>query len=132
MLRLSSPTKMLTMRTALFATALLVFLCNASAQSRTSGPLLINDLCTCMGHVDVKADDHVFLMGVRQCMEDGVVDHPGEVLALLKRYPDRTDKAYLLGLLLGGALEGSCDTFHAVKARLQTMPGQGSVVRPGS
>lgn len=104
----------------------------ARAQVPASGPLLVDDLCGCMSAIDLRTDDRTVSYAVRHCLEDAVVHHPGEVLGLLQRHPEQGSKAYLLGLVLGGALESSCDRFHAVKARLQQMPAQGSLSKPGT
>lgn len=123
------------MRHVLYAFVLSVLVPLAAcgqAQGPATGPLLTDDLCGCMSAIDLKKDDRSVNFAVRHCLEDAVVHHPGEVLGLLDRYPERGSKAYLLGLILGGALEGSCAPFHAVKVRLQQMPGQGSLKKPGT
>lgn len=123
------------MRPAALLLACSLMLCLAArshGQAATGTPLLTDDLCACMAAIDLKGDDRAVSTGVRSCLENAVVRHPGEVLALLDRYPQRGDKAYILGLVLGGALEKGCAPFRAVKARLQQMPGQGALKRPGT
>lgn len=97
----------------------------AGQVARTSArPGLQEELCTCMSAIPPDSDDRYFESQVRTCLENGVLHHPGEVLDLLDRYPDRGNRAYLLGLVLGGTLEGRCAGFNVVKARLQQMPAR--------
>lgn len=83
---------------------------------------LMNDLCGCMSAVDLRSDDRSVEIGVRDCLENAVVEHPAEVHALLQRTPTAGSKAFQLGSALGGNLLRVCEPFRAVKARLQQMP----------
>lgn len=119
--------------TLVLACSLMLFAASRSHAQRTAGvPLLTEDLCGCIAAIDLRTDDRAVNTSVRNCLEEAVVRHPGEVLSLLDRYPQRGDKAYVLGLVLGGALENGCAPFGAVKARLRQMPGQGSLKKPGT
>lgn len=97
---------------------------DAQMQERSARPGLQEELCSCMSAIPANSDDARFEANVRTCLENGVLHHPGEVLDLLERHPQRGNKAYLLGLILGGALEGRCAGFQVVKARLQQMPAR--------
>lgn len=93
------------------------------AQQRTQDPpKMADELCGCLSNIDPKTNDQVFTNSVRTCLEDAVVHHPSETLALLKKHPSDKSKAFQLGLLLGGSLTSNCPGFGPVKARLQQMP----------
>ena len=74
-----------------------------------------------MGSIDLASDDRTFDIAVKHCLNEAVVKHPEEVLSLLHRYPDERQKAYLLGLLIGGTLDRSCSQYPAVKERLRSL-----------
>ena len=111
---------------AILAPVLLVvlFLANGTAAKAQSvdRPDLMNDLCGCMSAIDLKGNDRSVESGVRDCLENAVVEHPAEVHALLQRTPAGGSKAFQLGSALGGNLLRVCEPFRAVKARLQQMP----------
>jgi hypothetical protein len=95
----------------------------ALAQQRAQDPpRMADELCGCLSAIDANASDRTFTVAVRTCLEDAVVHHPSETLALLKKHPSDRSKAYQLGLLLGGSLTSNCPGFLPVKARLQQMP----------
>mgnify|MGYP007112220231 CR=1 FL=1 len=79
------------------------------------------ELCACIGSIGQERDDRAFQGAVRLCLENAVVRHPREVLHLLERFPGRKDKAFVLGLVFGHAMQNSCGAFGPVKARLQQM-----------
>ena len=101
----------------------LFLLCgNVCAQDTKKPGGLIDDLCSCMSGIPMSGDNSAVQQDVRRCLEDAVVAHPGETLALLHRRPAQTNRAFQLGLLLGGSLEKQCPGYRVVKARLQQMP----------
>lgn len=93
----------------------------ALAQRTGTTGQLADDLCGCMGNIDLKSDDRTFDLAVKHCLNEAVVKHPEEALSLLHRFPDEQQKAYLLGLLIGGTLERSCSQYPAVKERLRSL-----------
>ncbi|MEO8733110.1 MAG: hypothetical protein ABI373_02140 [Flavobacteriales bacterium] len=103
--------------------ALSFVVASSAAFAQRTGPSgqLADDLCGCMGNIDLKSDDRTFDLAVKHCLNEAVVKHPEEALALLYRYPDERQKAYLLGLLIGGTLERSCSQYPAVKERLRSL-----------
>ncbi len=101
----------------------LFFLNGTAAKAQKSvRPSLMNDLCGCMSAIDLRTDDRTVETGVRDCLENAVVEHPAEVHALLQRTAAGGSKAFQLGSALGGNLIRVCEPFRAVKARLQQMP----------
>lgn len=102
---------------------LLAFLAPVAALAQSDkNDRLMDDLCTCISRIDAGASDARVDGGVRHCLEDAVVTHPGEVLDLLHDRPASANKAFDLGLALGGSLERDCPHFHLIRARLQQMP----------
>ncbi len=94
----------------------------AAKAQMSDRPSLMNDLCGCMSSIDLRSDDRTVEVGVRDCLENAVVEHPAEVHALLQRTTVGGSKAFQLGSALGGNLLRVCEPFRAVKARLQQMP----------
>lgn len=90
------------------------------------------ELCSCVGSIPQHLPDERFERAVRHCLENAIIHHPGEVLRLIERYPERQDKAFLVGLVLGSAMESGCAAFGPVKARLQQMPLPAGPVRKGT
>ncbi|MBK6892767.1 MAG: hypothetical protein IPH00_06435 [Flavobacteriales bacterium] len=43
------------------------------------------------------------------------------MLEILHRFPDQDQRIYLLGLLLGGALDRSCPQYPLIKERLREL-----------
>jgi hypothetical protein len=85
-----------------------------------------------MGKIDLKSDDRTFGLAVKHCLNEAVVKHPEEALALLHRFPDERQKAYLLGLLIGGTLERSCSQYPAVKERLRSLNAPAPPEKPST
>ena len=85
-----------------------------------------------MGDIDLKSDDRTFDLAVKHCLNEAVMKHPEEALALLHRFPDERQKAYLLGLLIGGTLERTCSQFPAVKERLRSLNGPVPTQKPST
>ncbi len=104
----------------------------AFAQNPEQPPTLTEDLCACMSAIDVRASDAAVQYDVRFCLEEAVVRHPGETLALLHRRPAQADRAFQLGLMLGGSLDQHCPGYRTVKARLQQMPPSGLLKKQGT
>ena len=82
---------------------------------------LAKDLCSCMGEIDPSSDDRSFDLAVRRCLNAAVMQHSGEVLEILHRFPDQDQRVYLLGLLLGGTLDRSCPQYPLIKERLREL-----------
>ena len=102
----------------------LLSLFGTTARAQADGPTpssLMNDLCGCMGAIDLRAGDRTVEQGVRDCLEEAVLRYPSEVYAVLQHTPEGGSKAFRLGTALGGHLLRVCEPFHAVKARLQQM-----------
>lgn len=97
-----------------------VVLC-VSGQRAVPPSHLANDLCSCMGDIDPSSDDRSFDLAVRHCLNTAVMQHSGEVLEILHRFPDQDQRIYLLGLLLGGALDRSCPQYPLIKERLHEL-----------
>lgn len=114
--------------------ALSLALASATAFAQRTGPpgRLAEDLCGCMGNIDLKSDDRTFDLEVKHCLNEAVVDHPEEALSLLHRFPDERQKAYLLGLLIGGTLERSCSQYPAVKERLRSLDAPAPPEKPST
>jgi hypothetical protein len=111
----------------------LVCACSAAYGQRVDSPShLTDDLCGCMGSIDLSSDDRTFDLAVKHCLNKAVVEHPGEVLSLLHRYPDERQKAYLLGLLIGGTLDRTCSQYPAVKERLRSLSAPLPPSRPST
>ncbi len=99
------------------------------AQHAAPPSRLADDLCQCLGKLDPEAADAEFDPAVRACLNASVTDHPGEVIDLLRRYPTLDRKFYLLGLVLGSALDRSCPEYLQLKERLHQLrlPAQRSM-----
>lgn len=94
---------------------------SASGQQVLPPSHLAKDLCSCMGDIDPTSDDRSFDLAVRHCLNTAVMQHSGEVLEILHRFPDQDQRIYLLGLLLGGALDRSCPQYPLIKERLREL-----------
>lgn len=79
---------------------------------------LANALCSCMGDINPTSDDRTFDLAVRHCLNTALMRHSGEVVEILHRFPDPGQRVYLLGRLLGGALDRSCPQYPLIKERL--------------
>ncbi len=93
----------------------------AQAQHATPPARLADDLCQCLGKLDPEAADAYFDPAVRACLNAAVAEHPNEVFELLRRYPALDRKFYLLGLVLGSALDRSCPEYPQLKERLHQL-----------
>lgn len=93
----------------------------ASAQHVAPPSNLAEELCTCMGGINPDSNDRNFDLAVRQCLNAAVSQHSGEVIELLRRYPGQDRKFFMLGLVLGSALDRSCPQYPLVKDRLRLM-----------
>lgn len=98
-----------------------------NAQSSSAVRQLSDDLCGCIEQLDPKTTDASLNIGVRRCLEDAVVYHPGTVHALIQREQGPGTKAFHLGRSLGSLLERDCSSFQVIKARLQQLQGAGSL-----
>lgn len=94
---------------------------SVSGQQAIPTSHLANDLCACMGDIDPHSDNRSFDLAVRHCLNTAVMQHSGEVLEILHRFPDQNQRIYLLGLLLGGALDRSCPQYPLIKERLREL-----------
>jgi hypothetical protein len=99
----------------------------ARAQDASGLRVLSDDLCGCLEKVDARAPNTAFEAGVRNCLEDAVVHHPGTVNALLQRNNGSDTKAVALGRMLGTLLDRDCAGFQVIKARLQQIQSTGSL-----
>jgi hypothetical protein len=104
---------------------------SALAQDASGLRVLSDDLCGCLEKVDVRATDPALEYGVRNCLEDAVVYHPGTVNALIRRSHSSDPKAVILGRMLGTLLDRDCSGFRSIKVRLQQMQSTGTL-RKGS
>ena len=86
--------------------------------------LLADDLCGCMGQIDVNSNDRIFGEAVKHCMNEAVTKHPEEVISLMQGYRDQRQRAYLLGVLIGGITDRTCWEYPAVKERQRSLNGQ--------
>jgi hypothetical protein len=114
------------LRTTLLVGTVLVGL-SLSAQSSAAMDRLSDDLCGCIQTLDPRASDVQLDAGVRHCLEDAVVYHPGTVHALIERGHGEGTKAFNLGRALGSLLERDCEAFQVIKVRLQQLQGAGSL-----
>lgn len=105
----------------LLLSALLYLTASVSAQHVVPPSSLANDLCSCLGAIDPSTNDHNFDLAVRQCLNTTMAKHSSELIELLRRYPAQDRKLYLLGLVLGSALDRSCPQYPLVKDRLRLM-----------
>lgn len=101
--------------------ALLCLPSSVSAQHAVPPSSLASDLCSCMGAIDPASTDHNFDLAVRLCLNTAMAKHSGELIEQLHRYPGQDRKIYLLGLVLGSALDRSCPQYPLVKDRLRLM-----------
>lgn len=101
----------------LFAVAVL----SVSGQRARPAVDLAQELCSCMGDIDPLIAPRSFDLAVRQCVNTAVLQHSGEVLEILHRFPEQDQRIYLLGLLLGGALDRSCPRYPLIKKRLRDL-----------
>lgn len=93
---------------------------------------LANDLCSCMGDINPASDDRSFDLAVRHCLNTALMQHSGEVIEILHRFPDQDQRIYLLGLLLGGALDRSCPQYPLIKERLLELGSKDPRPRPST
>lgn len=100
---------------------------SVNAQSSSAVRELSDDLCGCIEQLDPRTTDASLNIGVRRCLEDAVVYHPGTVHALIRREQGPGTKAFHLGRSLGTLLERDCNSFQVIKARLQQLQGAGSL-----
>ena len=101
--------------------ALLIFNARASGQRATPPSTLADDLCSCVGTIDPASSDQLFDLSIRHCLNRSMTRHSGEVIEIMRRFPGKDGKFFLLGLLLGGALDRTCPQYPAVKERLRTL-----------
>ncbi len=94
---------------------------SASGQRAVPPSHLANDLCSCMGEINPSSDDRSFDLAVRHCLNTAVMQHSGDVLEILHRFPDQDQRIYFLGLLLGGALDRRCPQYPLIKERLREL-----------
>ena len=92
-----------------------------SAQYVDPPSRMADDLCACMGTIDPTSDVRTFDLAVRHCLNSTIVQHSGEVIELMRRFPAQDRKFYLLGYLIGGSLDRSCPQYPLVKDRLRLM-----------
>ncbi len=92
-----------------------------SAQHVVPPSTLADELCSCMGAINPAGSDHNFDLAVRHCLNTAVNQHSGEVIELLRLYPEQDRKFFLLGLVLGSALDRSCPQYPLIKDRLRLM-----------
>ncbi len=92
-----------------------------SAQHVVPPSTLAEELCSCMGEINADSNDRNFDLALRHCLNTAVIQHSGEVIELLRRYPEQDRKFFMLGLVLGGALDRSCPQYPLVKDRLRLM-----------
>lgn len=104
----------------------------ASGQRAVPPSHLANDLCSCMGEIKPSSDDRSFDLAVRHCLNNAVMQHSGEVLDILHRFPDQNQRVYLLGLLLGGALDRSCPQYPLIKERLRELGSKDTRTGPST
>ena len=108
------------MRHIIFLFALLLAMPRVlHAQHAEPPSTMANDLCSCLGTISPKPDDRQFDRDVRLCLNTVVASHSREVVELLRQYPAEDRKMYLLGLLLGHALDRTCPQYPLVKERLR-------------
>jgi hypothetical protein len=99
----------------------------ARAQDASALRVLSDELCGCLEKVDARAPDRLLESGVRNCLEDAVVYHPGTVNALIQRSHSSDTKAVILGRMLGTLLQRDCTGFQVIKVRLQQMQSAGAL-----
>lgn len=92
-----------------------------SAQHVVPPSDLAEELCSCMGEINPEGTDRNFDLAVRHCLNTAVTQHSGEVIELLRRYPEQDRKFFMLGLVLGSALDRSCPQYPLIKDRLRLM-----------
>jgi hypothetical protein len=125
MMRATSAPVLRCSATLLFLAVVGVF--SANAQSSSAVRQLSDDLCGCIEKLDPRTTDATLDSGVRRCLEDAVVYHPGTVHALIQREQGAGTRAFHLGRSLGTLLDRDCSSFQVIKARLQQLRGAGSL-----
>jgi|GEM_PF-1952657 len=105
----------------LFLLAWFSALGQVSAQHAVPPSYLAEELCACLGQVDPASNDRSFDLAVRLCLNTAVTKRSAEVTDLLRRYPVQDRRFFLLGLVLGSALDRSCPQYPLVKDRLRFM-----------
>lgn len=89
------------------------------AQHAEPPSALAGELCDCIGTIDVSGDERTFDLAVRHCLNTVVMKHSHEVIELWQQHPAQDRKFYMLGLLLGNALDRTCPQYPLIKERLQ-------------
>lgn len=92
-----------------------------SAQHAVPPSFLAEDLCACLGRVDPESNNRTFELAVRHCLNAAVTGRSEEMTELLGRHPAQDRRFFLLGLVLGSALDRSCPEYPLVKDRLRLM-----------
>ncbi|MBK9275972.1 MAG: hypothetical protein IPM49_15730 [Flavobacteriales bacterium] len=90
-----------------------------SAPARSDEKALIEDLCGCVGAVDLGASNSLLERQVRGCLEAAVLRHPSGARRMLERPGADISAGYKLGQVLGEALDRTCEAFTAVRDRLR-------------
>lgn len=103
---------------ALITLALLATAHQVSAQRLSPPAPMTDELCSCLGTISGHSTDRELDLAVRLCLNTALSKHAGEVIELLRRYPGQDRPYYLLGLLLGGALERTCPQYPLIKERM--------------
>lgn len=94
----------------------------STAQStavRSDEKALVEELCGCVGAVDLAASNTTVERQVRGCLEEAVLRHPAAARSMLERPGAGASAGYKLGQLLGEALDRTCEAFGAVRDRLR-------------
>ncbi|MCC6401503.1 MAG: hypothetical protein IT227_12140 [Flavobacteriales bacterium] len=94
----------------------------SAAQSttvRSDEKALVEELCGCVGAVDLAASNTNVERQVRSCLEGAVLRHPAGARSLLERPGAEASAGYKLGQVLGDALDRTCEAFGAVRDRLR-------------
>ncbi|MBV6403975.1 MAG: hypothetical protein IT228_08420 [Flavobacteriales bacterium] len=103
------------------------------AQPRTvpgAERVMLDELCGCMGAVDLAGPNTAVEARVRTCLEGAVLRHPAAARALLERSTVEGRAGYRLGQALGDALDRSCEAFGAVRESLRRARG-GDLLKKG-
>lgn len=108
-------------RPILILATLLLLAGAVRAQHAQPPSAMADDLCECLGTINGSENDRNFDLAVRHCLNTMVVKHSHEVIGLLQRYPMQDRRFYLLGLLLGSALDRTCPQYPLIKDRLQLL-----------
>lgn len=107
---------------------LLIPVARISAQQVTPWSHMATELCDCLGSIDANTTDRDMDLALRLCLSTTLSRHSGEVVRLMHRYPAQDRQYYLLGLVLGGALDRTCPRYALIKERLH--PKHTTAVRP--